>query len=80
MPSVAGKGDTVKRIVQHAVIRVVQRQVAEYTCDRCGAVCGTRQNPKSTWHVAGTGQEAHYCLRTCQPQSGEETLAALEGE
>lgn len=55
-----------REIIQHAVIRVVQRQIVRYTCDFCGQVCGTRANPKSTWYYAGGG-ESHYCMKTCHP-------------
>lgn len=53
-----------KRIVQHAVIRVITPQVVEYTCDFCGKVCGTRENPKTT------GGEGHFCKKAdCWSQS-----------
>jgi hypothetical protein len=63
-----------KEIIQHAIIRVVQRPVVRYTCDRCGKVCGTRENPKTTWYVARwhakkVAPERHYCLRTCHPSA-----------
>lgn len=54
-----------RRIVQPAVIKVIQKQVVEYTCDKCGAVCGTRANPKQTWH--GSNGAHHYCKKTCSP-------------
>jgi len=57
-----------REVVQHAIIKVIQPQIVRYTCDRCGKVCGTRGNPKSTWHQMRTGGgENHYCLRTCHP-------------
>jgi len=55
-----------RMIVQHAIIKVVQPQIVRYTCDRCGAVCGTRENRKTTWVGAG-GPDLHYCMRTCHP-------------
>lgn len=54
-----------RKIVQHAIIKVVQPQIVRYTCDRCGKVCGTRENRKTTW--VGAGPDAHYCERTCHP-------------
>jgi len=68
-----------KRIVQSAVIKVIQRQVAEYACDFCGKACGTRRNPKRTYYVMGSGEQQHYCLRACHPGSAEETFNALLG-
>ena len=53
-----------KRIVQHAKIVTIQRQIVEYICDRCGKVCGTRENPKQTRYASGS-QEMHYCKKTC---------------
>jgi hypothetical protein len=54
--------------VQHAIIHVVQPQIVEYICDHCGRVCGTRENPKSTWYqvntVKQTGKDTHYCKKT----------------
>ena len=66
----------VKEIVQHAIIRVIRPQIVRYTCDFCGQICGTRDNPKKTWYVAGGG-EKHYCMKTCSPWSAEETMRAL---
>lgn len=66
--------EEVKKVIQKRIIKVVQREVAEYYCDRCGARCGTKQNRKSTWYTPRTsamrgvgGTEKHYCLRTCHP-------------
>lgn len=60
-----------RRIVQHAVIKVIQPQIVEYTCDdpSCGKVCGTRENPKETWYGTGPngGRVSHYCKKTCSP-------------
>jgi hypothetical protein len=67
----------VREIVQHAVIKVVQPQVIRYTCDFCGKVCGTRDNPKRTWYKMGG--ESHYCKRTCHPGSAQEVLDTLAG-
>lgn len=60
-----------RRIVQHAIIKVVQPQIVEYTCDECGKVCGTRANPKETWTGMGreAGRESHYCKKTCGPHA-----------
>lgn len=69
-----------REIIQHAVIKVIKPQIVKYTCDFCHAVCGTRENPKSTWYTAGTGQEKHYCKRTCHPGSARDVLNALAGE
>lgn len=54
-----------REIVQRAIIKVIQPQIVRYTCDRCGQVCGTRENRKKTWY--GSGVEFHYCEKTCQP-------------
>jgi hypothetical protein len=66
-----------REIVQHAVIKVVRRQVVRYTCDFCFKVCGTRQNPKRTWYRPSTRTEMHYCMRTCHPGSAREALEVL---
>lgn len=54
-----------KKIVQRAIIKVIQPQIVQYTCDRCGKVCGTKENRKTTWY--SSDREIHYCLRTCHP-------------
>lgn len=54
-----------RRVIQPAVIKIVQRQVVEYTCDKCGRVCGTKANPKTTWYR--NGRESHRCKRECGP-------------
>lgn len=66
-----------REIIQHAVIRVTQPQIVRYTCDFCGKVCGTRENPKKTWYRTGTGEESHYCKKTCHPGSAREVLETL---
>lgn len=70
-----------RRVVQKAIIQVVQRQIVEYTCDDCGSVCGTRANPKETWY--GRNGDKHYCKKTCGPHARperERILRALAGE
>jgi len=57
----------VKVILQKAVIKVITPQVAEYRCDHCGNITGTRANPKETWY--GAGKAKHYCKRTCSPST-----------
>jgi hypothetical protein len=63
----------VKKVIQPRITRVVQREIAEYYCDRCGARCGTKENKKSTWYTPRTSVRGavaaakHYCLRTCHP-------------
>lgn len=74
-----------RRIVQHAIIKVIQPQIVEYTCDECGKVCGTRGNPKETWYGTGPngGRESHYCKKTCGPHAvpvREEILATLAAD
>lgn len=54
-----------REIIQRAIIKVVQPQIVRYTCDRCGKVCGTRENRKTTW--VGLGPDRHYCEKTCHP-------------
>ena len=54
-----------KRVIQKRVVRVVQQEIAEYYCDRCGKRCGTRENRKTTW--VGRGPDRHYCEKTCHP-------------
>jgi hypothetical protein len=68
-----------RRILQHAVITVMQRQIVGYVCDGCGAVCGTRANPKQTW--TSRDGETHYCKRTagdCRKLKREKGKAAAE--
>jgi hypothetical protein len=52
-----------RRVVQKAKLVTVQRQIVEYTCDFCGAVCGTRQNPKLTLTTGSSQDDKHYCKR-----------------
>jgi hypothetical protein len=61
----------VRTVVQKAVIQVITPQIVRYTCDFCGAVCGTRANPKETWH--GSGRTWHYCKKTqCKEKERQE--------
>ena len=57
--------EEVKKIIQKRITKVVQREIVEYYCDRCGARCGTKDNRKSTWY-SRVGDK-HFCLRTCHP-------------
>lgn len=68
-----------REIIQHAILKVVQPQIVRFTCDFCHSVCGTRENPKKTWYMAGTREVSHYCMRTCHPGSAQEVLDALAG-
>lgn len=54
-----------KKIIQPRIVQVIQQEVAEYYCDRCGKRCGTKENRKETWY--GNGQ-SHYCKKTCSPR------------
>jgi len=53
-------------VVQRRIVEVIQKEIAEYRCDRCGSICGTKENRKETWH--GQGKAKHYCKKTCSPR------------
>lgn len=50
-----------RKIIQKRIIKEIQPEIAEYYCDKCGAQCGTKDNPKTTWYNSGEGTEKHYC-------------------
>ena len=56
-----------KKIVQTIVI---QPEISHYECDRCGKICGTKDNVKETWSGAGfrANKSHHYCKKTCSPR------------
>ena len=54
-----------KKVIQKRIVQVIQREITEYYCDRCGNKCGTKENRKTTW-TSGASQK-HYCLSTCHP-------------
>lgn len=56
-----------KKIIQKGKIKVIQKQIVKYYCDKCKKLTGTRENPKKTWY-GGTldmPTESHYCKKTC---------------
>jgi hypothetical protein len=54
-----------RKVIQKAIYQVIQPAVYQYTCDSCGKVCGTKDNPKQTLY--GRGSKSYYCKRTCSP-------------
>jgi len=57
-----------RKIVQKGKIKVIQKQIVHYFCNKCGKRTGTKDNPKSTWFGTdntGASTESHYCKRTC---------------
>jgi len=59
----------VKKVIQKRVVRVVQPEIVEYYCDRCGKRCGIKGNRKTTWHPMRNPPmpDKHYCEKTCHP-------------
>ena len=53
-------------VIQSRIVQVISPEIVQYRCDRCGAVCGTKQNNKETWY--GKGKSKHYCKKTCSPR------------
>jgi len=53
-------------VVQRRIVEVIQKEIAEYRCDRCGSICGTKENRKETWYARGGTK--HYCKKTCSPR------------
>ena len=54
-----------KKVIQKRIVRVVQPEIAEYYCDRCGKRCGIKGNRKTTWYAPHV--TFHYCEKTCHP-------------
>jgi hypothetical protein len=46
------------------MLRKIRNPPPEIICAGCGAVCGTRDNPKKTWHGPG-GKKTYYCIKVC---------------
>lgn len=64
-------------VVQKRIVQVIQQEIVQYKCDRCGTVCGTKENKKETWY--SRGKSKHYCKKTCSPRdhprvSGEHVM------
>ncbi len=53
-----------KKVIQKRIVQVIQREIVEYYCDKCGARHG-RYNPKETWW-SSDGADKHYCKRGCK--------------
>ena len=49
-----------KKIIQKQIVKIIQPEIVEYTCDLCGEICGTDDNPKSTWNIRG--ETKHFCF------------------
>jgi hypothetical protein len=56
----------VRVVKQKAIIKVIQPEIVEYHCDKCGKQCGTKDNPKENWHAGK--KRKHYCKKTCSPR------------
>jgi hypothetical protein len=56
-------GVVMRVVVQKAIVQVIQPEIVKYICDKCGAVCGTKDNPKEVWY--GEKKRKHYCKKTC---------------
>jgi hypothetical protein len=54
-----------RAVIRKAVYQRISKAIVEYTCETCGKVCGTRENPKETWYARGDSK--YYCKRTCSP-------------
>ena len=56
-----------RKIIQKGKIRVIQKQIIHYFCDRCGKRTGTISNPKVTWFggISDKPTESHFCKNTC---------------
>ena len=53
-------------IIQSRVVQVIQPEIVEYICDDCGAVCGTKENPKEEYFKSTLGRNIHFCKHGCE--------------
>lgn len=54
-----------KKVIQKRIVKVIQPEIVEYYCDKCGKRCGTKDNPKRIYYVVNSNDK-HYC-RGCDP-------------
>lgn len=53
------------KVVQPEIVEVLQPEIIEYTCDDCGAVIGTKENPKVEYYSENRGRDVHLCQEVC---------------
>jgi len=53
-----------RKVIQKRIVEVIQPEIVQYFCDKCGKRCGTRENPKTIIHNL-KGKTKHYCKNGC---------------